>query len=164
VRHASDPCYITCMPQATTSPTSGREGVGERPADELVLALGALVTHLKRKAGDPDTSARAFLLGHVDRLAPVRATDLADHAALDLSTISRHLRGLEDAGLLTRSPDPDDRRASLLSVTDEGRAFVEDAVRARTAMLAAATADWPASDVSTLSALITRLAHDLESL
>jgi DNA-binding MarR family transcriptional regulator len=152
------------MSQATTSPPAGRDGVGVRPADELVVALSALVTHLKRKAGDPDTGARAFLLGHVDRLAPVRATDLVDHTALDLSTISRHLRGLEDAGLLTRSPDPDDRRASLLSVTDEGRAFVEDAVRARTAMLAGATAGWPADDVSTLSELLTRLAHDLETL
>jgi DNA-binding MarR family transcriptional regulator len=94
----------------------------------------------------------------------VRATDIADCTALDLSTISRHLRGLEDAGLLTRSPDPDDRRASLLSVTDEGRAFVADAVRARTAMLAAATADWPDGDAATLSALMTRLAHDLETL
>lgn len=152
------------MPQATTSPATGRDEVGERSAGELVAALSALVTHLKRRAGDPDTGARAFLLGHVDRLAPVRATDLADHASLDLSTISRHLRGLEDAGLLTRSPDPDDRRASLLSVTDEGRAFVEEAVRARTAMLAAATTDWLASDVSTLSELLNRLAHDLETL
>ena len=152
------------MPQATTSPAPGRDGVTERPADDLVAALSALVTQLKRRSGDPENGARAFLLAHVDRLAPVRATDLTDATALDLSTISRHLRGLEDAGLLTRSPDPDDRRASLLSVTDEGRAFVEDAVRARTAMLATATSGWPPADVSTLSELLTRLAHDLETL
>jgi DNA-binding MarR family transcriptional regulator len=152
------------MPQATTSPAPGRDGAGARPADDLVAALSTHITHLKRKAGDPETSARAFLLGHVDRLAPVRATDLADHVALDLSTISRHLRGLEDAGLLTRSPDPDDRRASLLSLTDEGRVFLGDAVRARTAMLASATAGWPSADVSDLSELLARLAHDLETL
>jgi DNA-binding MarR family transcriptional regulator len=156
------------MPQATTSPGTGPvhapAGDGDRPAETLVAALSALVTHLKRRSGDPDTSARAFLLGHVERLAPVRATDLADTTALDLSTISRHLRGLEDAGLLHRSPDPADRRASLLSVTDEGRAFLDDAVRARTALLAAATADWPTDDVAALSELMTRLAHDLETL
>jgi DNA-binding MarR family transcriptional regulator len=152
------------MPQATTSPAPRRDGADPRPADDLVAALGTFITHLKRTSGDPETSARAFLLGHVERLAPVRATDLADHVALDLSTISRHLRGLEDAGLLTRYPDPDDRRASLLSVTDAGRDFLEDALRARTALLAAATSDWPADDVSTLSELLTRLAHDLETL
>ena len=152
------------MPQATTSPAPGRDGVAERPADDLVAALSALVTQLKRRSGDPENGARAFLLAHVDRLAPVRATDLTDATALDLSTISRHLRGLEDAGLLTRSPDPDDRRASLLTVTDAGRVFLADAVRARTAMLASAMAHWPADDVATLSHLMTRLAHDLETL
>ena len=151
------------MPQATTSRTSGRDAVAESPAADLVVALSALVTHLKRRSGDPETGARAFLLAHVDRLAPVRATDLVDATALDLSTISRHLRGLEDAGLLTRSPDPDDRRASLLTVTDGGRAFLADAVRVRTAMLASATAHWPADDLATLAALMTRLAHDLET-
>ena len=125
------------MPQATTSPASGRDGVGERPADDLVAALSALITHLKRRSGDPDTNARAYLLGHVERLAPVRATDLADHVALDLSTISRHLRSLEDAGFLTRSPDPDDRRASLLSVTDEGLVFLDHARRGGRAVILA---------------------------
>jgi len=152
------------MPQATTSPAPRRDGVTERPAEDLVAALSALVTQLKRRSGDPENGARAFLLAHVDRLAPVRATDLTDATALDLSTISRHLRGLEDAGLLTRSPDPDDRRASLLTVTDAGRVFLADAVRARTAMLASAMAHWPADDVATLSHLMTRLAHDLENL
>ena len=152
------------MPQATTSPAPGRDGVAERPADDLVAALSALVTQLKRRSGDPENGARAFLLAHVDRLAPVRATDLTDATALDLSTISRHLRGLEDAGLLTRSADPDDRRASLLTVTDAGRVFLAEAVRARTAMLASAMAHWPADDVATLSHLMTRLAHDLENL
>ena len=152
------------MSQATTSTPPTRDEVAERPGDDLVAALTSLVTHLKRRSGDPEISARAFLLGHVDRLAPVRATDLAEHVALDLSTISRHLRALEDAGLLTRSPDPDDRRASLLSVTDEGRHYIERAVRARTALLASATTGWDRDDVATLSHLMTRLAHDLETL
>jgi DNA-binding MarR family transcriptional regulator len=138
--------------------------VDERPGDDLVAALASLIIHLKRRSGDPETSARAFLLGHVDRLAPVRATDLAEHVALDLSTISRHLRALEDAGLLTRSPDPDDRRASLLSVTDEGHHYLDHAVRARTALLARATTDWASDDVAALSRLMNRLAHDLETL
>jgi DNA-binding MarR family transcriptional regulator len=151
------------MPQATT-PASLRGAATRTPADDLVAALSAMVVQVKRRAGDPDTGARAYLLGHVDRLAPVRATDIADCTALDLSTVSRHLRGLEDAGHLVRIPDPDDRRASLLSVTDQGREFVADAVRARTALLAAATAEWADDDVATLSALMTRLAHDLETL
>ena len=152
------------MPQATTSRAPGRDGVTERPADDLVAALSALVTQLKRRSGDPEASARAFLLGHVERMEPVRATDLADHVGLDVSTISRHLRGLEDAGLLERSPDPDDRRASLLHVTDEGRLFLDRSARARIALLASATARWSPAEVAELSRLLTRLSDDLENL
>jgi DNA-binding MarR family transcriptional regulator len=153
------------MSQATTPRVPPRDPAGgTRPTEDLVTALTSLLTHLKRKSGDPDTSARAFLLGHVERLAPVRATDLADHVSLDLSTISRHLRGLEDSGYLTRSPDPDDRRASLLSVTDDGRVFLEHSCRARAALFDRATTDWDDGDVATLSVLLDRLAHDLEIL
>ncbi len=45
------------------------------------------------------------------------------------------LHRLERAGLITRSPDPDDRRGVLVSLTDEGLALVQDA---STAYLAAA--------------------------
>ena len=124
----------------------------------------AILTQLKRRNGDPEASARAFLLGHVERMAPVRATDLAEHVGLDISTISRHLRGLEDAGMLVRSPDPDDRRASLLAVTDEGRESLDRSTRARTALLAEATSTWTDTDRTTLGSLLARLADDLENL
>jgi DNA-binding MarR family transcriptional regulator len=135
-----------------------------RSSDDVIASIVAIIGSLKRRSGDPEASARAFLLGHVERLSPVRATDLAEHVGLDLSTISRHLRGLEDAGLLVRSPDPDDRRASLLAATDEGRAFVDRSTRARTALLAEATASWSETDRTTLGRLLARLADDLENL
>jgi len=152
------------MAQATKPPTAGAGVATTRPGDDIVSAIVAVVGQLKRRSGDPEASARAFLLGHVERMEPVRATDLADHVGLDVSTISRHLRGLEDAGLLERSPDPDDRRASLLHVTDEGRLFLDRSARARIALLASATARWSPAEVAELSRLLTRLSDDLENL
>ena len=131
---------------------------------ELFAALAALIGHLKRRTNDPETGARTFLLHQVDRHAPVRASDLAELSGHDASTISRHLRTLEDSGLVLRSPDPDDRRASLLTVTPDGRAFLDHAVRVRTALLAEATATWDADDVATLTRLLHHLATDLENL
>jgi DNA-binding MarR family transcriptional regulator len=93
----------------------------------------------------------------------MRATDLAEQTGHDVSTISRHLRSLEDDGLLARTPDPDDRRASLLEVTASGRDYLDRAVAVRTAMLADATGDWDPSDVATLARLLHRLATDLET-
>lgn len=151
-------CYDGCMSQATRVEAPGVW------ADEVVVELTTLMTHLKRRTGDPETSARDFLLAHIDRLAPVRATDLAEHVGLDLSTVSRHLHGLESAGLVRRSPDPDDRRAALLELSGTGRDLLERNVRARTELLTRATAAWPRRDTTELSRLLHRLTHDLEHL
>ena len=150
------------MPQATKPGRPPSAAVPNR-ADGIADALTAAIGSLKRGIGDPEAGARAFLLGHVARMAPVRATDLAEHVHLDLSTISRHLRGLEESGLLERSPDPDDRRASLLNVTDEGRVVLERATAARTALFASATSGWTDSEVDELVRLLHRLSDDLEN-
>ena len=152
---ATNPPAVTVTPGSADTPG---------PSDtDLFTALAALIGHLKRRVGDADTGARMFLLHHVGRNDTMRATDLAEQTGHDLSTISRHLRSLEDDGLLTRSPDPDDRRASLLEVTGSGRAYLDRAVALRTAMLADATADWDPDDVATLTRLLHRLATDLEN-
>jgi DNA-binding MarR family transcriptional regulator len=137
--------------------------VDEVWAADLVASLATTVIALKRRSGDAEASGRAYLLGHIDTLAPVRATDVAEHVGLDLSTVSRHLKSLEDAGYVRRSPDPDDRRAALLELSASGRDLLETTTRARTALLARATADWSRDDVGTLTRLLNRLARELEN-
>jgi DNA-binding MarR family transcriptional regulator len=150
------------MAQATTDLPRHSRGDADGSDDEFFRSFTAVITQLRRRTGDADTSARTFLLAHVDRLAPVRMSDLATHACLDLSTVSRHLRGLEEQGLVTRSPDPADGRATLLDLSDSGRDALDRAVRARTQLIASATGDWSDADRATLAHLMTRLAHDLE--
>ncbi|MEV6347380.1 MarR family transcriptional regulator [Actinoplanes sp. NPDC051851] len=61
---------------------------------------------------------------------------LLTHGEARLSTIAAHLRiaprsatevidGLQDRGLVARHPDPADRRATLVTLTDEGRTTSE---------------------------------------
>lgn len=155
------------MMQANTRerpPGTGAAIGGELPEERMFRALSGLVTQLRRRADDADGAARTFLLGHLARHAPLRMSDLATHACLDQSTVSRHLRGLDEHGLVTRSPDPDDRRATLLDLSDAGRDALDRAVRARTDLIAAATAGWSEKDRTTLADLMTRLAHDLEHI
>jgi DNA-binding MarR family transcriptional regulator len=53
---------------------------------------------------------------------PVRTqAALADAIGADKSRIIGTLDELQDAGLITRTPDPDDRRVRLLSITPNGR-------------------------------------------
>lgn len=48
---------------------------------------------------------------------------LQQAVGLDHSTVSRSIRRMEDAGLVTRAPAPHDRRAVLVSLAAEGEAF-----------------------------------------
>jgi len=101
------------------------------------------------------------VLARVERAGPIRASDLADVLDLDLSTVSRRVTELEEAGLITRTRDPDDRRASLLEATDEGRAAIERLRTARRSLLEDALADWPTDDVRRLGELLGRFTNAL---
>jgi DNA-binding MarR family transcriptional regulator len=50
-----------------------------------------------------------------------RSSRLAAELSLTRPTVSVALEGLEEQGLVTRRPDPDDRRATRVELTDAGR-------------------------------------------
>ncbi|GJF34141.1 hypothetical protein KNE206_68410 [Kitasatospora sp. NE20-6] len=49
--------------------------------------------------------------------------ELLEKAGLDHSTVSKSLRRMQEAGLLTREPAPHDRRVMVVRLTDDGRAL-----------------------------------------
>ena len=51
----------------------------------------------------------------------MRVSDLAACVELDASTVSRQIKQLEDKGIVERTADPADGRASLVRLTDDGR-------------------------------------------
>jgi DNA-binding MarR family transcriptional regulator len=59
---------------------------------------------------------------------PVHQRDLATHASTDPMMTSQVLRTLEARGLVVRTPDPRDRRARTLSVTEGGRTLAKHAI------------------------------------
>lgn len=70
------------------------------------------------------------LLSRIAVDGPSRLSALAADVCLDLSTVSRQVAALESAGLVCRAPDPSDKRASLVEVTELGReVFAENRER-----------------------------------
>ncbi|MFG3247695.1 MarR family winged helix-turn-helix transcriptional regulator [Streptomyces sp. NPDC048187] len=51
--------------------------------------------------------------------------ELLEQVGLDHSTVSKSLRRMQEAGLLTREPAPHDRRVMVVHLTDAGRALRE---------------------------------------
>lgn len=69
---------------------------------------------------------------HPTRLAALRSvitgrtrvSDVADATFLSVSAASRTVDALVEEGLLTRAPDPDNRRAVVLALTPQGEALM----------------------------------------
>lgn len=102
---------------------------GRRTADATDAALGSelltLVARLNRLAtsriGLPLPWAQARLLGTIeDRPHGTRISELAELDHCSQPTMTTQVRRLEEAGLVTRTADPDDARAVLIRITAKG--------------------------------------------
>ncbi|GAB1824208.1 MarR family winged helix-turn-helix transcriptional regulator [Herbidospora sp. RD11066] len=91
-------------------------------AERLKAALARLGRRNRRQTRGDLTAGQTSTLAAVAQLGPVRLGDLAAHEGITAPTLSRVVAGLEFLGLLARSPDPADGRASLISLTPTGEA------------------------------------------
>ncbi len=65
------------------------------------------------------------LMGRLDELGPSRISDLAKADRCSQPTMSNLVQRQEESGWVRREPDPADSRASLISLTDAGRAELD---------------------------------------
>ena len=92
---------------------------------------------------------------------PLRLSDLAERMGITAPTASRAVDGLVDLGLLERQPDPADRRAVRIDLTEPGRIDVEGRKARAAVALEPAVGALAAQDRARLAALLTRLANAL---
>ncbi|NII68676.1 MarR family winged helix-turn-helix transcriptional regulator [Microbacterium ulmi] len=83
---------------------------------------------------------------------------LAESLMADKGQISRTVRELEDLGLVQRTPDPTDRRSSILSPTELGLERLSVARIPQEGSLLLALEDWPMDDIRNLTRLLHALA------
>jgi DNA-binding MarR family transcriptional regulator len=60
----------------------------------------------------------------------LRPTDFSGQLMLTSSGTTKRLDRLEQAGLITREPDPDDRRGTLITLTAAGHALIDSVTEA----------------------------------
>jgi len=65
------------------------------------------------------------LLARLNARGELTMTDLADGVVYSRSGLTYQAGLLEKAGLITRAPCPHDERATLVSITDDGRALLD---------------------------------------
>jgi DNA-binding MarR family transcriptional regulator len=104
-------------------------------ASRLRMTLARLTRRVRQHGPHTLTSSQASTLASVESLGPVRLGDLAAHEGVTAPTQSRLVASLESQGLLRRTPDSVDKRATLLVITDQGRRQLNELRTERSAFL-----------------------------
>jgi DNA-binding MarR family transcriptional regulator len=110
------------------------------------------------------TPAESAALRAVADAGPVTFKGLAEHLDLDQTTISRTANRLLEAGLVTREPDPDDRRKAWLAVTADGDEMLHRLEHVATQWYAVAISGWTPDEQDALGAVLARFRADLQRL
>ena len=87
---------------------------------------------------------------------------LAKRADLSSGAMTNRLDRMEEAGLVRRVPDPDDRRGVLVELTDAGRKAWKESVKAQAEKESLVAAALEAKEKRQLNALLRRLMLEFE--
>ena len=132
--------------------------MSESRAESLRLLeqeVGVLIRRVRRVIGiraravhESLQPASYLMLGHVAEFGPIRASAMAEVFDIDKGAISRQVQHLIDLGLIERTPDPDDGRATLLSTTDEAVRRMQDVAAHRRKWFDEQLGDWSEAELS----------------
>jgi DNA-binding MarR family transcriptional regulator len=133
-------------------------GVVARRAKDVELheALGARV-------GQPMEGSSYGTLSRLGLVEECTMTELAALLGLEISTVSRRVKALEDRGLVQRETMETDRRAALLRLTPEGRALFEQLSASWREMLTEVLEGWDPFSIEVFAELFSRFAEALET-
>lgn len=140
------------------------------PVREIERELLVLIRRVRRTSVEnarrvhPELPPAAYpVLLYVADHGPTRASDVVDHLGTDKGAVSRQVAQLEQLGLVTRSCDPEDRRAQALVLTADGRARLDRLAAERRSEFARRLAAWSPEDLASFADQLSRYNATLES-
>ena len=85
-----------------------------------------MARRLRQQAGTEGATSPTLMaaLATVERSGPLTPSALADCERIQRPTATRVVARLEDAGLVTRTTDPSDRRVAHIAITPAGSALL----------------------------------------
>ncbi|MEV0174555.1 MarR family transcriptional regulator [Streptomyces sp. NPDC050803] len=126
---------------------------------ELAEVLGAMMQRGLAERGL--TTARAGVLWALLHDGPMTQRTLAARLGVTPRNVTGLLDALQEAGLVVRGAHPTDRRATLVSLTDEGRGVTVELRGGRDELAAALFADLPADRLDAFTATLAQVTERL---
>jgi DNA-binding MarR family transcriptional regulator len=127
----------------------------------LVKLLQSMRQHAPRIHPAVDATAYPVLFNLAAE--PRRVSALAECVHSDVSTVSRQVSALVGHGLLAKVSDPDDGRAQVVRLSDEGQALLGSIRAQRNEWFRELMDDWTPEEASDFAAHLERLASALET-
>ena len=135
-------------------------------AATLRLSVGLLLRRLRQVPTTDELSlSESAALARLDRGGPATAAALARLEQISPQSMGATLSSLESLALVQRTPDPEDGRRVILSITEPGLQVLRDRRNARTERLAEAlSSTFTGAELEQLMAvapLLERLAQSI---
>lgn len=122
----------------------------EELANRLRPAIARTARRVRQAATGALSPSQSAALTTIDCHGPLTPSELAARERIQRPTATRVLARLEEAGLIARTPDPADRRSSLVSATPAGSALLVELRARRDAWMAARLEQLTAQELATL--------------
>jgi DNA-binding MarR family transcriptional regulator len=111
---------------------------------------------------DADQAGLAILYVLYLEGSRLRVTDLAEQLRIDAPAVTRKAQQLERSGLISRSRDTADARATRLQLTAAGRRTISRFLAARRKWLHSVLAGWPEPDQAEFARLLRQFTSDIQ--
>jgi DNA-binding MarR family transcriptional regulator len=136
------------------------EGLLSRMAD--MRSSPRYLARLLTLAGSPVQPSGWTIVTVLHRQGGMRVSELAAQLGLDQSTVSRQLKPLDAAGLISRTAEATDRRVAIVTLSNKGKAAY-NAVRQRWLDdLAWYMRSWSDADRENLGELAARFSDEVD--
>lgn len=107
---------------------------------------------------------QASLLAFVNDFGDSNQTELAEMVGIGRASCGSMIDRLEERGLVTRNPDPNDRRVWLVGITDEGAALVEKFYEIDAGFQKEIRCDISRAERQQLASLLERLGANVDAI
>ena len=135
---------------------SAEPGADEQSLVSAAAVYGLLSTLLRRSPRDISLTSLATL-ATLDRAGAKKITELAALEGVTQPSMTTLIAGLEKAGLVERSGDPNDRRVSMVSLTSVGRDYIRRRRQTGSEAFVTLVSELPPDEAAALAAAVPAL-------